>query len=215
MSLSVQNIVDSVSEDVRKVLSNSGADATRMIDWVDRIHKDALHTSVYSYLNQVVLTQATTAGTSSYTLSPSPAIRRILSVYDRTFNRTLAPIRQAWPLPQRDQGGVEGAAPPKMPELTQTQWPEYFDLVGTVTFRVFPAPPAAAFQSTLEIYYEGQVTTLSTLTGGTGTLVIPEDGKDMVVAGVNWLALQYLKRPDEAQHWFAVYEKHKMGEVQV
>jgi len=210
MALTVQNIVDSVSNDMRKVLSNSGADATLMIDWVDRIHKDALHSGIFSFLNVTAITQATSAGTGTYALSPTD-IRRIIQVYDRTFDRVLLPIRQLTPLPQRDQSDHEGADYDKGPALARTmgKFPEYYDLLGTVTFRIFPAPTVAAFASTLEIYYEKHVVTLTTLAG---TLVVPEDGKDMVVAGVNFMAASYLKREDEAKQWFGIYEKLKKGE---
>jgi hypothetical protein len=56
MSMTVQDIVDSSSTDFRSVLANTGADAGLFVSWVDRIHKDALHTSIYNPLTQVVAT---------------------------------------------------------------------------------------------------------------------------------------------------------------
>jgi hypothetical protein len=61
----------------------------------------------------------------------------------------------------------------------------------------------------MTVTYEAQVLTL---VNPTDVLLIPEDGRDMVVAGVNYLANIFLKRMDEAQIWAQIYSTLKKGE---
>lgn len=221
MALTAQNIVDAVSVDMRSVLGSSGADATIILEWVDRIHKDALHSSLFSFLNEGFETVTTTAGTSKYTLTASP--RRILTVYDRRFDRPLLPFDNiAAPLTLADQASRSTGAPAEegvrrketLSSKTFSLWPEYFKLVGTQDLHVFPAPATTNYAGTaaLEVFFEKQVITLTALTD---TLVIPEDGKDMMVAGVNYLTAGYLKRVEDAGLWLAIYEKLKRGDLVV
>lgn len=49
MALTVQNIIDAVSLDARQVLGTTGGDATILLDWVDRIHKELLRKSRWSF----------------------------------------------------------------------------------------------------------------------------------------------------------------------
>lgn len=311
MSLTVQNIVDSVSTDMRKVLSNSGADATLMIDWVDRIHKDCLHTSFYGHLNQANTSVSLVAGTSSYTLSPtdirrllfvydrttkrpldiwptraqlptfeakritetekvpegklfelgpepfadvyaqgsetvsttagtssytlSASARRILAVYDRTTGRALQPLSDADDVKEREVRFLDGPLPQYFKFIApstlvlfptplvgtgandsislevyyeKTQGPPlFYQLVGSQSLLVMPTPAVAG---NLEVVYEKQATTLTALAN---TLVIPEDGKDMLVAGVNYLVAQYLEKGNAIENWFQLYERLKRGET--
>lgn len=45
------------------------------------------------------------------------------------------------------------------------------------------------------------------LTTAAQILQVPDDYKDIVCAGVNWLAYKYLKKEDEAQIWMQVYSR--------
>lgn len=215
MSLTVQNIVDAVSTDVRKVLNNSGSDATLMIGWVDRIHKDLLHNGIYHFLTDQVSTITTVAGTSQYAVTFAQPIRQILLVYDRTFNRELLDVRAASaPQSQGNNGPNPGEEQLRskitLDHKTQMPWPEYYKLVGTNQIYLFPAPQSP-WIGTIEIYSDTQVSSLANLTD---VLVIPEDGKDALVAGVNWMAMSYLKFEGETARWMQVYEMLKRGEVQ-
>src|SRR5882762_4818484 len=89
--MNVQDIVNAVSIDTRQVLSPSGNDANVIMSWVDRVHKDVLHSSLYINQNLATTSIGTVIGTNAYTLSPITPIRRIVSVYDVTFNQALTP----------------------------------------------------------------------------------------------------------------------------
>lgn len=210
--MTVQDIINSVSNDMRQVLSNTSPDTAILIPWVDRIHKDVLHTSLFNYFNHYMTTISVVDGTSAYTMSygGSPAPRRLLSVYDRTFDRVLLPY-ESLGLPSvkadAETGEPEGIPKPMLTAATMEQWPEYYKRLGN-TLILFPAPQKTAFNGTYEIYYEGEV---ATLVNTTDTLVVPNDGIDLVVAGVNSLAASYLKNPEDTTTWNQKYESMKAG----
>lgn len=205
----VQDIINSTATDIRGVLSTSAPDANIFIPWVDRIHKDVLHTSLFNHLIQAVQTVSVTQNTSTYSLG-TPA-RRITMVYDRTFDRIVLPI-DALALPTT-KGDAQDSAPATLPKpmisaATSEQWPEYYRRIGASSLYLFPAPQKAAFAGTYEIHYEGYAPDLTALNS---SLLVPNDGQDLVTAGVNREACQYLKLATEAQYWAAVYESMKKG----
>ncbi|CAN5950539.1 unnamed protein product [Sphagnum jensenii] len=202
---------------MRQVLSTAeGSDQAILIPWVDRIHKDALHTSLFSYYNRFIFTINVVAGTASYAISTgsNPGVRRILSVYDRTFDRVLLPYESLGQ--PSNKSDAEPAQPAQVPNAmlsatTMEQWPEYYQRVfgaGAGNIVLYPAPQKTVFDGTYEVTYEGNVATLTTLTSA---LIIPDDGLDLVVAGVNGLAAAYLKNPEDSAFWKAQYQEMKQG----
>lgn len=214
MALTAQNIIDSVSSDMRAVLGSSGADATLILDWVDRIHKDALHTSIYNFLSQGEEDITTVALTSEYVMT-AVDIRKVLSVYDRAFERLIVPLESlGQPSPQADQaqpnlGGPQVQEKVVLANATQRGFVEFYKLYDVKTMRFYPAP---VYPGTIEVVYDKQVTTLTAVGD---SLVIPEDGKDMMVAGVNLMTAQYLKRTEEAVMWAQIYQNLKLGQMVV
>lgn len=212
--MQVQDIINATSNDVRQVLS-SVTDTSVIIPWVDRVQKDALHTSLYNYLLQNVATINVVQGTSSYTVTTSPnTIRRILLVYDRTFDRVLLPIDNVdFPAAKADAVANQQTSPNPMPMLTATtmqQWPEYYRRENGTgqNIIIFPAPQKSAFNGTYEVHYEANAPDLANTTDA---LTLPNDAKDMVVAGVNALACAYLHLDNETQFWTTLYEQMKKG----
>lgn len=209
------DVISACSTDLRSTLSNSGNDAAIILGWVDRIQKDILHTSFWSHLNQFVTTVSTTAGTSAYVLSPG-TIRRIVQVFDRTGNRDLLPANLI-SIPFNSGQSTEQTPVPAqeaLPTILNIKnlglYPKFYRYTGsTNTLYIFPAPSTATYTGTLEVYYEGQIATVSS-TGA--TLTLPDDAKDVMVAGVMFLASQFLKLEPEATQWQQHYEKLKKGE---
>lgn len=217
MSLTVATVAADVSTDIRRVLliTNSG-DLLTLTGWIDRVHKDCIHSSVYSYLGLAVTSFPTVVNQGSYTLAPTN-IRRISGVFDSTRQRILFPIERATsPVSQVEKQepnpGQQGAAPQtfgmpaQSPISLQVGQPAYFRHIGGQILTLYPTPQVVL---QLNVSYEQQVTTL---VNPTDVLLIPEDGRDMVVAGVNYLANMYLKRMDEAQIWAQIFSKLKSGE---
>lgn len=213
----VQDIINSVSTDTRQVLNSTGNDDTTMITWVDRIHKEVLHTSNYITFNMNSTQVTTTVNTTTYTLSPPTSIRRLVSVYDITFNRVLTPsdvISNPSPIAARVEEAkgepYQQVANPRAFEVFRYGGtPEYYRFIAPATFVVTPAAIGTAYTSTLGITYEQLVQTLQT---STAPLIVPDDGKDVMCAGVNWLATLYIGRTQEAGAWLQLYQQLKAGE---
>lgn len=220
MSLTVQSITNDSNLDTRQVIGNTGTGLTIFTGFVDRIHKDALHTGLYGYLNVTTQQVTTVSGTPTYTLIGN--IRRVTGVYDRTRDRILFPIDTATSpfsqvehqeTRQNSRQSPQGSystkfnMPPGSALSLQTGQPEYFRAISNNTFSLYPTPKQALL---LTIAYEQQIVTL---VNPTDTLIIPEDGRDMVVAGVNYLANLFLKRTEEAQAWAQIYQTLKIGET--
>jgi hypothetical protein len=211
----VQDIVNAVSTDTRQVLGNSGNDANVIMNWVDRVQKDVLHTTLYVNQNLATTSITTLVSTNSYQLTPPTSIRRIVSIYDVTFNLSLTPADVDLDQPSPTQSRVDDEA--GRPSVQQP-WPhqaykfggtpEYFRFVAPSTLLVRPAPPSAGYLSQLNIVYEQLVQTIESLSTA---LIIPDDGKDVVVAGVNWLAMAYIGRQQDAMSWFQLYQQLKGG----
>lgn len=213
MSLTVSSIQNDVSIDVRQVLAPTDS---KLIGWIDRIHKDCLHSSVYAFLNVATTSFQTVIGTQQYTLPPTN-IRRIRSMYDQTRNRVLFPIERATSPTSQVEQQEPGAGQQNAPDTKfgvrqnsalslQSGQPEYFRHIGPSNVSLFPIPQQVLL---IGVSYEQQVVTL---VNPTDVLVMPEDSRDMVVAGVNWLANAFLKRTEEAGAWMQAYQALKKGE---
>ena len=209
-TLLAQDIIDATSQDVRGVLANSGAPANILLDYVDRAQKDVLHTSFLMFQNLASTSITTTPGNATYTLGVSP--RRITGVYNRTNEIDLIPVEAATaPILQQEKA----TPPPGQPEQTSSRperrlrlrstLPEYYRHVGLNQLVLFPAPLT---NLVIEITYEQRVPDVSTLST---PLTVDSDAKDMLVAGVNYYAFDYLKYPEEAQLWKGIYEQLKLG----
>lgn len=216
MSLTVSSISNDVSIDIRQVLVSTD---TKIAGWIDRVHKDCMHSSVYSYLNIGTTSFSALAGVGSYILTPVN-IRRILGVYDATTQRILFPIERATsPVSQVEKQepnpGQQGSSPREYanpavsPMSLQNALPSYFRHIGAQQLNIYPAPSPNAPARQMNVSYEQQVVTL---VNPTDVLLVPEDGRDIVVAGVNYLANIFLKRMDEAQVWAQIYSALKKGE---
>ena len=109
MALTVQNIIDAVSVDMRQVLGTSGGDATILLDWVDRVHKEILRKSRWAFILSGVQHFLTEKGQIDYWIGatgsePTGAVDTGLnitdmgaiksgSVFDRSNRRALKSSR--------------------------------------------------------------------------------------------------------------------------
>lgn len=203
------DVINGVFNDVRQVLNNT-TDVAIYLPWVDRIQKDVLHTSLFNYLIQATENFNVTASTFSYTLATP--VRRVLLVYDRTFDRTLQDFDDIM-APKQDATSPVGPTinGSMLSAETMTQWPLYYRRTGATGITLFPAPQKSVFGGTYEVHYE---TYAPDVAAATDTLLVPGDGKDLMVAGVNAYALSYLKLYEEAAKWQATYDAMKNGIAQ-
>lgn len=215
--MQVQDILTAMSTDMRQVISPTGINGTLFITWVDRIQKNALHTSpVYNWLLRQQSTFSVVSGTSAYTVTTTYQPRRLLLVYDRTFDRLLVPVENlGLPASKTEDTQAQPLSIPKpmLSAATSEQWPEYYTRINasstdSVQLVLFPAPQKTAFNGTYEVYYEMVVPDLENLTD---VLVLPDDALDLMTAGVNQLAAMFLKLDQESQYWGQQYEMLKRG----
>lgn len=202
----VSDVIAGTFNDVRQVL-NTTTDAAIYIPWVNRIQHEVLHTSLYNYLVQAVETIDVIVDTSAYTLGTP--VRRVILIYDRTFDRILQDIDDV-AAPKQDATAPSTPAVPgsMLSAETMTQWPLYYRRSGATGITIFPAPQKTAFAGTYEVHYE---TYVADVAATTDTMTVPNDGIDIMVAGVNTYAMAYLKLYDEAASWKATYEAMKNG----
>lgn len=205
----VSDVMAGVYNDIRQVL-NATTDSAIYIPWVNRVQHDVLHTSLYNYLTQAVETFTVSEDTSTYTLGTP--VRRIILLYDRTFDRILQDMDDIM-APKQDATVPSGpaVAGSMLSAETMTQWPLYYRRSGATGVTLFPAPQKSVFAGTYECHYETYVTDVANTTD---TLTVPNDGIDMMVAGVNVYAMSYLKLYDEAGKWQQTYEAMKNGIAQ-
>jgi hypothetical protein len=215
-----QDVINAVSTDMRQMLSSTGANATLIMGWVDRVQKDILQTSaIYSRLMESDQPVQTQPNIYSYTLA-TPA-RKVLLVYDLTFDRPLMPIDfLGTPQPLADPVNVNpvqiGSAYMRSTPKSQLNMdtnsvrPEYYNFMGGEYLDVFPAPANTDNACLLQIHYLGRV---ATITDPTVALTVPDEGLPAIIAGTNALACLYLKRPDEAQMWQQIYQASKDGDA--
>ena len=115
MSLTVQNVIDDASFELRKVLdgtSGSGDNFDLMLRWVDMTHKDLMHTGIYRHALRTTTPITTVAGTRSYAITPTN-MRRVEAVFDDVHNRLLLPVTEAMnPASLADLAEVGGGAGP-------------------------------------------------------------------------------------------------------
>lgn len=212
--MTVQDVINASSNDFRQVLSAAAPDANLFISWVDRIQKDCLHTSLYNWLIRGTSVINVVAGTSFYTIpiAGGGQLRRIIMVYDRTFDRVLIPLEAAtFPTDVSTDSNIKQALQIPVEMLnaeTMAQYPKYYRFENGDLF-LYPAPQKTAFNGSYEISYEIQTVSLANTTD---TLIMPGDAIDAVVAGVNTYVAQFLHLDQESQFWSQQYEAYKKGQ---
>jgi hypothetical protein len=201
--MTVQDIINGVTLDARNALLSSGTDVAILNDWVDRIHKDCLRNSVYKNLNRSSQLLNLAPGTGQYAINGT-GVRQVLTVYDRSNDRFLTSYESVISLGK--------AAPPidvseKLSLSTRSGMPELYKYAAPSSFSVFPTPLAPM---TLEIHTENLIASVNG--NPTNQLIVPDDGRDIMTAGVNWLAHLYLGRDEAAQFWLGAYVNLKHGD---
>lgn len=206
MATTVQNIIDAVSQDIRQLLAATGSDATILIDYTNRVSLELMRRSKWRWLLSTTQSFSTIAGTANYFLgsggAPAGSTSVSLnlsdlyaiqenSVVDRTNNNRLACFN-------------DKPVDPILDSVTATARPTLYrnDLQdGPYVLNLFQTPDGVY---TIEFRYHK---TRIQLTTAVQSLQVPDDYKDIVVAGVNRLACFYLKLPDEAATWNALYRE--------
>jgi hypothetical protein len=195
--MTAQDVINGTSQDVRQVIQASGTGQALLLGYVDRVQKDALHAGVFEAFNRATTTLSTVATTGTYTLTPTN-IRAIAFVYDRTTERVLLPIPDIVPMtPDPEQMRAT------LRIVTSAALPDFYRFEAPTSISFFPTPLKVV---SLEVHYSQQVATVA---AATDTLVVPDDGLDLMVAGTNMLAQAYLGRAEGVQFWAGLYQQLK------
>ena len=204
-TLTVQNIVDCAQRDTQNMI---GTDHPATIDYVNRISLDLMRSNSWRFLLSPIKTFNTVADETDYYIGTGGApigstdtglalsnIRRIKedSVIDRTNDILLHPSEEKPILDAFNDSGH-----PKI-------W--RFDQDTASLLQLYP-PPDGVYAIEFR-YYEAY----TQLTAVGNSLQIPADYKDVLCAGVAWLANKYLKQNTDARHWYEVYEVGKRAMI--
>ena len=224
MALTAQVVANDAARETRKYFYDTATNAVAtsaeslFLAWVDHIHKDVLHTSIWQKLTQTAETFTSTPDGSPYILSANN-IRHVLSVHDLKNRRTLIPYHDL-NFAAATSTPPERSGPPR-PKFDQTQqtsspYPQYYiteaccDTDGLFTWAIhlLPDPQDAEHSGTIRYWYSKIVADLTSLGDN---LNVPPDGRDIMVAGVAMKVSEYLKRPTDFDRYRSIYEGMKKG----
>lgn len=225
MALTVQTVANDAARETRKYFYDTATDAvlstaeSLFIGWVNEIHQDALHTSIWR--TQLITSETFTSAPdgSPYILTANN-IRHMLMVHDLKNRRTVIPYNDL-DFPAATNLPPERTGPPR-PKFDQTQqtsspFPQYYIFEscilaadGSITqgLHLLPDPVDTAHSGTIRYWYSKMV---DDVTAMGDTLLVPNDGRDILVAGVCMKISEYLKRATDFDHYRSIYEGMKKG----
>lgn len=221
--MTVQEIADAVARDLRErvKIGAVGTDFDLLVSWIDRVHKDVLHTCpVWQTFMLTSDTFQSTPNGSPYIL-PVNDIRRFVTLHDLANRRTLIPFEDFNYPAATSSSPPERTGKPNPPQF-QTQesskpYPQYYipemciELEdGTVTqgLHLWPDPLTTEYAGTIRFWY---IKLAPTLDASADILLVDDDGKDIMCAGVNALAFQYYGYANDAAYWTTIYNNMKRG----
>ena len=219
MALTVLEVATAANIAIRQQFDLSDSDQLALfIQWVDQVHKDVLHTSpVWRVFNTASATITSSVAGSPYALTTT--VREIVVVQDLQNSRVLIPWTDV-NFPAASSAPPEKSGPPAdkwMQSLkTNVPYPQFYlpevaaagGYIGKL--HLLPDPSTVDYAGTIRYFYTKVV---ESVTASGDTLVMPDDGLDVMVAGVAMHASNFLPRPTEADRWAALYGVLKRGNV--
>ncbi len=227
MALTAQLVANDAAREVRKYFYDTTTNAvataaeTLFIGWVNLVHQDVLHTSIWK--SQLITSETfTSAPNGSPYILTANNIRHILNIHDVINRRNLIPYNDlnapaATSLPPERSG----QARPKFDQTQETSglYPTCYIFEacvlatdGSVTqgLHLLPDPLDADHSGTIRYWYSKEIEAIDALTD---VLLVPEDGRDIMVAGVAAKAWAYVRGPESAAAKAALdtYEGMKKG----
>lgn len=204
----VSDIENCVSQDVRGVLQTSG-DAGILIDYTNRVSMEILRYSRWKFLLSPVMTFQTVLLQTDYWIGPVgggpndtglaiddiSSIKRD-SVFDRTSERRLFQTEE-----QPVSFSLSGPNAKGYPRVWRN------DISTPSVINIYP--PADKVYTIQFRYYKPRVV----LTAPTQTIQVPDIYKDVICAGVNALAFNYLDMDERAAFWAQQYQAGKASMI--
>ena len=224
MPLTAQVVANDAARETRKYFYDTATDAVAtsaeslFVAWVNLIHQDVMHTSIWQKMVQTSEIFTSAPDGSPYILTANN-LRHILSVHHLKNRRTLIPYHDM-NFAAATSTPPERGGPPRT-KFDQTQqssslFPQYYiteaccDTDGFFTWAIhlLPDPQDTEHSGTIRYWYSkiiGEITSLGL------NLNVPEDGRDIMVAGVAMKVSEYLKRPADFDRYRSMYEGMKKG----
>lgn len=199
MAFTVQNIIDAAQRDLQLLV---GSNHPALIDYTDRISQEILRTSRWTFLLSGVQSFTTVAGETDYFIGtgapPAGSTDTGLALTD------VSTIKQGSVIDRTNFVKLFRTDEQPIPEkYTQNGRPLLWrhDVASPTVINLYP--PADGVYTIEFRYYK--VRAALTLVGD--TLQIPDVYKDVVIAGVAWLAATYLdNQPEKAAVWLQIYK---------
>jgi hypothetical protein len=215
----VSDIINGASQDVRRMLDsanpNAASDIATLVDYTNRIQLQLMREYRWRFLLSNTLQFSTVANFSDYWVgptggNPATAIDTGLNltnvgnvkpgtVFDRTNFHRLQSTDEA-PL------GPDFSNPSSPTSINSR--PRLYRNDASTPY-IFSVYPPADKPYVIEFRYFFQK---PQLTQTSQALLIPDDYKDVVIAGVNWFASLYLRENmQDAQMWKMIYQEGITG----
>lgn len=203
-TLTVQDILGKVQQDVRFQFGSTTVETTLLIDYINRVSLDLQRWSRWQFLLSAVNTFPTVVGETDYyvgtdglpvgavdtglAIPDMKAVKRD-SVFDRTNFRSLFPTSEA----------------PLLQSAVLNDFPRWWrnDISTGSVINIYPPSSAVA---NIEFRFYVLPNNLANLAD---PIQIPDKYQDVLIAGVNEKAFIYLKRQQEAAYWAGEYQKGK------
>lgn len=220
MALTIAEIMDDLSLETQKDLDfqlGTGDELALMVSWLNHTQQDLLHTGIYKPLLRRWTSVQSAANTAYFALSPTD-VRRVDAVFDRTNSRFLVPLETVYsPTPiSSPEDKPRAAKPPLDVSAFRASGlsPDYYwvSTEGTTTSIYLLPPPETDHIAVLWVYYTRTAPTIANATDN-ANLIIGQDGRAALKAGMAAYAFAYLDQPEKATAWRAIYEAAKVGET--
>ena len=230
MSITVQELANAANLETRQPFGANPVDltnATRLalfVSWANQVQRDVLHTSIW----RSQLTTSDTFTSAPFVLGSAGSpyiltannIRHILTVQDIKNNRIVLPYEDL-NFSAATSSPPERSGPPRT-KFDQTQQtsslsPQYYIFEscilaadGSITqgLHLLPDPADTAHSGTIRYFYTRMVDDVA---AATDVLIVPDDGFDLMVAGVAMHIWEFRQEHELAAMWQIVYEKMKRG----
>lgn len=203
--LTVQNILDTVSQDLRyQISSTKMPDQGILLDYCNRVHMGLLRTSRWEFLLSPTYGFTTQVGVTDYYIGvdglPNGAVDTQLELDDIGSIKRSSVVDQTnfLPLSAVTEKPVSQA-------LSQNAHPRFWrwDPATPDLLNLYP-PPDGEYLITFRVYNQAMQLT------DVGQLVqVPLKYKDVLVAGVDEKGFVYLKKADEVQYWAKEFREGK------
>ena len=225
MPITVQELANAANLETRQSFGATTVDLTDaaklalFVGWANQVQRDVLHTSIWKSQLMTSDTFTSEPNGSPYILTANN-IRHIVTLHDLQNRRTIIPYDDL-NFAAATSSPPERSGPPRT-KFDQTQqtsalYPQYYIFEACILaadgsivqgIHLLPDPMDAAHSGTVRYFFTRMVDDVAT---ATDFLIVPDDGLDLLVAGVAMHIWAFRRNDAMAASWHTVFEKMKRG----